>query len=413
MNSFLRAFLRIIYRLIGRSFDQPKAQPTTAPVKPPAPKPIEETPKIETPEPAPLPIPAPAFPPLPKELEHRIVTERSRRVFIVTDGNLEGRFPEHNDTRRNWQGLYNSGKLSIKGFIQTDGAMLKDLDMTDSAINVMSAVSDNEGKLEAINAYDGAFLSFGIFQWTLGTQDRDGELPAMLRGLKEAYPDAFEHYFGQFGLDVHPETGRTYGFLSLNDKKLRPRQEKKLLRNWDWVYRFWRAGLDKHVQAVQIQHALGRLKTFYWTQKAHGFTLNQIITSEFGVGLILDNHVNLPDFPWRCIQAAMTQTGLTNPTNWTTAEERKVLEKYLDIRTTFTHAYREGQRPVGPMFDARKRGETTRRYLKDGLISDERNSFLYSTRGRSLRNEVAAPEGFDPQDYPEIRMEIAEPEDAA
>ncbi len=409
MNNFLRLILQIIYRIIGRKAANAGTTTQTAtatptkptPAAPPTPEPAKD--KIEEPKPepeAPKPDEKPTIPPLTKELKHEVITQKRKKIHVVTDGHIEGRFPENVDTKRKWHGLYTRGERTIKDFIESDGELLKNLAMTDSSINVMSAVSDNEGKLEAINAYDGAFLSFGIFQWTLGVGEYDGELPALLKKIKAAYPDTFQMYFGQFGLDVAEDTGNTYGFLTLDGKKLKPRQEKKLLRNWDWVYRFWRAGLDPHVQAVEVQHALGRLQNFYWKHKAHGFTLNQIITSEFGIGLLLDNHVNLPALPKECIAAAMEKTGLKDPTNWTTAEERQVLETYLELRPTFKW------KGHGPMFDAKNRGETTRRYLKSGLISDERNSFQYSptTRDTMFRNEVPAPEGYHAEEFPDIRM---------
>lgn len=417
MNNFIRTVIQFFLRLFGNKAPGTTTGKQTV-IVPPEPQPkasVDDQPKeeikdtpAEEPTPEPAPAPKPASPSMGKELTHTVIKENSKEIHVVTDGNVEGRFPMF--VRKSWQGLFTSGKLEIKDFIQSDGAMLEDLDMTKSSINVMSAVSDNEGKLEAINAYDGAFLSFGIFQWTLGTRDSEGELPALLKRVKDAFPDTFQTYFGQFGMDVHPETKRTYGYLTLDGKKLKPRNEKKLLKNWDWVYRFWRAGLDKNVQAVQIQHALGRLNNFYGKQKAHGFTLNQIITSEFGVGLLLDNHVNLPDFPWRCIEMAMTRTGLTNPTDWKTEQERQVLEEYLRIRQAFTHTYGSGQ-TVGPMFDAKKRGETTRRYVSRGLISDERNSFQFmniSSRDAANLNEVLMPEDLSAEDYPEIRMEFME-----
>ncbi len=398
MLPYTNPVVQFLQNIFLRLFRRKASRPVTPEVLPTPPEHPVSPDTSATPE-APAVEIKPAVPPLGIELRHEIITERKRKVYVVTDGNIEGRFPEHVNTDRNWHGLYTVGELTIRGFIETSSAMLQNLEMTDSSINVMSAVSDNEGKLEAINAYDGAFLSFGIFQWTLGVGEFDGELPALLKKLKANYPEAFELYFGRFGLDIDEQTGNTYGFLTLNGKKLKPRQEKKLLRNWDWVYRFWRAGQDPRVQAVQIVHALSRLQNFYWKQKAHGFTLNQIITSEFGVGLLLDNHVNVPALTVECVAAAMDRTGLKDPSNWTTNEEQRVLEAYLQLRPTFRW------KGSGPMFDAHKRGENTRKYLKAGLISDERNSFRYSPTTRSLRNEVPPPAGYNPADFPDIRME--------
>ena len=60
----------------------------------------------------------------------------------------------------------------------------------------------NEGNLDAINTWDNAFLSFGLFQWTAGTGSGKGELPALLARIKNEDRDLFDKYCGQHGLDV-------------------------------------------------------------------------------------------------------------------------------------------------------------------------------------------------------------------
>ena len=59
-------------------------------------------------------------------------------------------------------------------------------------------------------------------------------------------------------------------------------------------------------------------------------------------------------------------TGLTEPENWTTDEERQLIEAYLTIRESFGRS---------PMTDAAKRAAVTKKYLDQGGISDERGSF--------------------------------------
>ncbi|MDX1942642.1 MAG: hypothetical protein SFU99_18905, partial [Saprospiraceae bacterium] len=123
--------------------------------------------------------------------------------------------------------------------------------------------------------------------------------------------------------------------------------------------------------------------------------LSQIITSEYGVGLILDNHVNRPGYVQPCIKEAMRRTGLNNPSTWTSAEERKVIAAYLDIREIFGNS---------PMTDAEKRAKVTKNYLNRGIISDERNSFRFSaTSERSFTNFPAPPSDYRAEDYPEIQ----------
>ncbi|MCB0632506.1 MAG: hypothetical protein KDD15_22360, partial [Lewinella sp.] len=268
-----------------------------------------------------------------------------------------------------------------------------------SSQNLLQAVSENEGKLEAINAYDGAFLSFGIFQWTLGVRDTVGELPALLKKLKETYPDTFQLYFGRYGVDIADQTNALAGYLTLNGELINTRALKEQFRSREWVYRFWRAGRDPKVQAMEVEHALSRLKSFYWKYKVHGFTLNNIITSEYGVALLLDNHVNLPGLVGRALRKAMDQTGLTDPTNWDTAEERRVLNAYIEHRATTIDG-------IGPMYDAKGRAKRTAAYVTDNIISDERGTFRYShTASRGLGNYIPEPQGFDPNDYPDMELD--------
>src|SRR6185436_1575219 len=97
-------------------------------------------------------------------------------------------------------GIFNNGSTSILDFVQANPTVFANL--SPSRLRVMSAVSVNEGKLEAINTWDNAFLTFGCFQWTVGADNGDGELPAMVNHLKQSNPVAFDQLLGQFGLDV-------------------------------------------------------------------------------------------------------------------------------------------------------------------------------------------------------------------
>ena len=170
------------------------------------------------------------------------------------------------------------------------------------------------------------------------------------------------------------DTNDTYGYLVLNGNKIDQASKKEQFRSADWAFRFWLSGQSGQMQAVEIDHALGRLKSFYWNPKMaiNGFTLSEIITSEYGVALLLDNHVNRPSWVQPCVQQAMQQTGLTNPTFWSTSEESRVLDAYLKIRASYTSG------SAAPMTKANERAAVTQKYLNNGTISAERNSFHYS-----------------------------------
>lgn len=412
--NIIRVVIQFILSLFKLKSNKPKNElkpKSTTVVNKPTPKPAAKkvTPK---PEPKPVVEPPKEEPKPNKALTIKKVKEGNKTFAEVSDGIIEGKFPYFKSKSNSWKGWYTKGNKSISAFVKDHQNILADLDVADSAMNVMRAVSENEGKLEAINAYDGAFLSFGIFQWTLGVRDNAGELPALLKKLKAHYPGAFTEYFGQHGIEVTNDTNTTYGFISLNGEKIQNRTVKETFRSSEWVYRFWRAGLDQKVQATEISHGLSRLKNFYWKWKIHGFALSEIITSEYGVGLILDNHVNLPLLVKLAVRDAMTETGLMNPTNWTTVEEERLIEAYLKKRAQTLYRTEEDRaakkRGVGPMFNPNGRAKVTLKYVEKGLISKERGSFRYSATGtRSLDGPlVPPPEDYREEDHPEHHMDM-------
>ena len=119
------------------------------------------------------------------------------------------------------------------------------------------------------------------------------------------------------------------------------------------------------------------LDQFYSTERYkvdNTHLVSELVTSEYGVGLILDNHVNRPAYVKACLAKALAQTGLHNPGEWGTEEERTLIDAYLKIRVTY------GQ---SPMTDAEKRARVTKKYLTDGTISDRRGSFKRSSSSGS------------------------------
>jgi len=407
MNIFQKIINFFLSLFKGGASNQPKVTSSTA-------KPISN-PKPPKPKPKPVPKPPKVEEPVVEKKKEEVVAVSKKALEIkeeesggkrsvqVSDGVLSGKFKELK--QGSWKGLYTGGKLKVIDFINGNKAMLERLNMTESAINVMRAVAENEGNLEAINAYDGAFLSFGIFQWTLGTGTNKGELPALLKKLKTNFPATFEKHFGQFGLDIDSSTNTTYGYITLDGARVESKAQKQQFRSAEWVYRFWRAGHDKEVQATQIEHALSRLKNFYWRWKVQGIPLNELLTSEYAVGLILDNHVNLPYLVKLSLQQAMEKTGLGNPSTWNGTEEADLIEAYIKERAVSQSYTRNGQaKSLPPMHNANKRAATTRKYVDQGIISDTRGSFQYSdVISRSADGFVVeAPSDFFQEDYPEI-----------
>jgi len=335
----------------------------------------------------------------------------------VSDGTLQVRFKKHSPI-----GLSTGGSHSITRFINDYAGQLTSLELSPSAIAVMKAVSLNEGSFDGINTYDKGFLSVGIFQWTLGQENRMGELPALLKKIKSFYPGTYQTFFGAHGIDVSEDTNTTYGYLTHQGIPMGMPLQKDIFREPKYAFRFWRAAQEPDVQAVQIEHAISRLKNFYWKDSytAMGFTLNKLITSSYGVALLLDNHVNRPSWVAKCVEQAMLNTGLTtNPMFWTDQEELTLINAYLSVR----ESYKENT--TLPMTSAGKRAEKMYEGVRQGWLSTERGSFQMGSTDLAIRSSVLMPLSYEapgnitaplkevppppfyaPSDYPDIIMEI-------
>jgi LysM repeat protein len=271
------------------------------------------------------------------------------------------------------KGLYRIGLHDPENYIANHRVKLQEVNLTDSEMNVIFATAENEGNLDAVNTWDNQFLSFGMFQWTAGGAGRPGELPALLKVIKDAYPDNFQHYWGQFGLDV-VDVGHKTGWFSYRGKKLISAADKSVLRDHIWAYRFARAGADIEVQAAQIRQAINRIQQFYYVKSARlsGYSLADLITSEYGMALLLDNHVNRPGYVLGCVAEALDRSNLSAERLYRGGdeEEQRVIKNYLDVRETYGRY---------PMTDARQRASVTRGYVVDGIISASRGSLNTDT----------------------------------
>jgi hypothetical protein len=273
---------------------------------------------------------------------------------------------------RKGPGIFNFGTTSIANFVHANPTVFPTL--TASRLRVMSAVSVNEGKLEAINTYDNSFLTFGCFQWTAGSESAAGELPALVNRLKQADPTAFDELLGQFGLDVasvsSPPGQTPTGFFSLNGQVINTAAEKQSnLRTLEMAYRFFHAAQDPAMRQVEVEHAASRIDLFY--RDASHKILNRFIadyvSSEFGVALILDEHVNRPGHVPGTLAGAVNQfinsSGKNDPATWTDEDEASLLDIYIQRRST------------SGMTDSTNRAEKIRAAVTNGLASAERGSF--------------------------------------
>ncbi|MEZ4688544.1 MAG: hypothetical protein R3B47_21515, partial [Bacteroidia bacterium] len=116
-----------------------------------------------------------------------------------------------------------------------------------------------------------------------------------------------------------------------------------------------------------------------------------------------DHHVNRPAYPKLDIRDAMKATGLDqkDPASWVTADEARLLSKYLEIRANSSLRNH-------PMTDSEKRARTTRNFLDAGSLSAERGSFSLAARTRDLDGGGFFPRGLEEKDFPVISGEEEE-----
>ena len=304
-------------------------------------------------------------------------TSTQKSDVVIIDENPKLYFQYQNDPTKRYlgkrfrKGLFRGGSQNTESFIRENSALLSDLKISQSEVNALLATSENEGNLDAINTWDNSYMSFGMFQWTLGAGNDKGELPALIKLVKEKYPDAFEQYCGQFGLTVSADTNDTSGYLIYKNKKIATASDKQFFRNNIVAYRFASAGMDKRVNAVQILHAINRFNRFYFnkTSKLGSNTLFDLLSSEYAAALFLDNHVNRPGYLWPCVAKAVKNAGLSfdQLKNGGDEEELNVINHYLTVRETYGSS---------PMTNARERAAVTKRYLDSGKISSQKGSFI-------------------------------------
>ena len=274
------------------------------------------------------------------------------------------------DLNKASKGYYTSGDYSIRQLLEEHSGLIYDtLGLARSAVAVIESIVFAEGNANTVFTNGSHYLSYGIFYWSLGFKTKKGELPALLLRYKRLFPDKFQTYFQDAGLDVSSDTDLDLGYFVLNGKKINSAILKEQFRSPEWAFRFWLAGKSPEMFVTQIIHALGRLDKFYFGgRKIAGDNLSKIITSEYGVSLLLDNHLNRPGYVRDCLRDAMTETALGDPQRWDTDDEMQVLDTYVKIRAGYGKF---------PMEDATRRAKITRGYVEQGRLSGDRGSFDY------------------------------------
>lgn len=258
------------------------------------------------------------------------------------------------------KGFYTIGETTLSSWIGDGAGHLGDIPRPVG--NVVATMSTVEGGLEAVNSYDDAHLSFGVFQWTAGGGDDEGELAVLLALLKGKDPAAFQDCFGRYGLDAAVAGPQAVtGHIILDGAVLRTSEEKSELRKVEWAYRFWRSGKHESMRACQFLLAARRIDRFK-VLPVFGTPVEDWMSSELGVALVLDEHVNRPGHVPATLQRAIDAIGMqhSDPRAWTDEQEQALIGAYLT------------QRAATSMTDSNGRAA---RIERRGTLSERRGSF--------------------------------------
>jgi hypothetical protein len=171
-------------------------------------------------------------------------------------------------------------------------AQMTNADLGSSRTKILKAVSGFEGGFDSVNSYDKKQVTWGFVQWAGGSHS---DLTQALAVIKKSYPDAFERNFQAYGIDVVKDqlvitspdgTGQLVGDEAAAAIAKNPRLAAALSH----------AGRDEDVQKgevkaadqIEIEAALAMPVPVGKTK----IPVGQIITSEYGVGVLANTYVH-------------------------------------------------------------------------------------------------------------------------
>lgn len=245
---------------------------------------------------------------------------------------------------------------------------------TDSVQRVVSRIADNEGSLDAVQAYDNQIASLGAMQKTIDPAGH-GELAKQVYEFSQTNPGAYQRLFASQGWTAaHTGTGTTPGdytmsYTNPNDPNAQPltgpaldtyiRQRNDPARWQETLGPLFRAGRDAEFQQKQIGDFVTRLDDALEKVPRGAYTqpISSYLTSEQAASLVLDQDVNRPGYVATDMGRALDTFYAANPkvsrdpSQWTAQEratyEPQIVAAYTSVRR-MTDADTRAQHITGP-----------------------------------------------------------------
>lgn len=220
--------------------------------------------------------------------------------------------------------------------------------VTASEQRVISRMSDNEGRLDSVQAYDSEIATLGAMQKTINSAGT-GELPKQVWDFRQADPQGYRSLFADRGWTVERvgkgNTASDFAMrLTVDGRTMTPTQTEAYIKDranpehWNKALDpLLDAGRNPAFQAQQIRDFASRLDTaMAVVPRGAGYSrpASAYITSEQGAALVLDQHVNRPGRVAGSLGAALDRFHAANPAaprdpaRWT-AEQRATYEPLI------------------------------------------------------------------------------------
>ncbi len=252
--------------------------------------------------------------------------------------------------------LYN-GSIKLAHYKKWD-SIVSSGKLTSENKEIIVAMSDNEGNMDAVQSYDSEILTAGAMQKTINPEGY-GELSIQLWEFKQDYPDKFKELFENCGWSVKEieeiqkdkkvikKYQSYYNDKTGKDLKALIRkgfEEKKYKQKVVCIPMepFINACKDEDFQAKQIVDFIKRLESAI-NKKPTGYTnkIKDFVKSKLGKALVLDHDVNRPGHVSNCFADALNEFFLSNkkvsksPSDWSDKHnlyEKAILEIYGPLR---------------------------------------------------------------------------------
>ncbi|WP_326982278.1 hypothetical protein VUJ46_19085 [Chryseobacterium sp. MYb264] len=214
---------------------------------------------------------------------------------------------------------------------------------------IILAMSENEGNMDAVQSYDSEILTAGAMQKTINP-DGYGELSIQLWEFKQEYPEKFKMLFENCGWSVkeieikdHSKTIKKYQsfYNEKTGKELKSLirkgfEEKKYKQKVICipVEPFINACKDEDFQAKQIIDFIKRLNNaINKTPNGYSSKIKDFVKSKLGKATVLDHDVNRPGHVSNCFGEALNKFFAEhnklsrNPADW--GENHHIYEKEI------------------------------------------------------------------------------------